>query len=457
MKKLTNKVIAASLVVCMAASMLTGCGNSAPEEADTAEMTGAAEEADATKKADTEETTESAAAGEINLMASQNWIKDVDNELFDKFEEETGIKVKVSLTPDNEYETLLGTTLSGGSDVVDMFMYGAGSQMISAGIPDVAVDLSGEEWVNNLEPWAVNANTYDGKLIGFSTWGVDYEGVLYNKTYFEENNLEVPETWDEFMALCDQIKGLGVTPLYEGINGTWHTQSWVYAMTPLMAKENPDYIEYLNESKDNKFADFKCFRDGLGQIEQLLAAKEGSAPKYYTNDGQAEDWFGSYISLQDRETVMMFTYSAYAAELKANGCTDEFGMFPLPVLDNKTAVSNGGGYSKFINKNSKNIEACKALLNFLAEDENLETYYAARTDLVTASFKDVESVAATTATTDVLSRTEEPVVMLIKDVLYWDPDVYKYLQGMADGTTSSDDFISNVDEYRETMFDTVAE
>lgn len=52
--------------------MLTGCGNSAPEEADTAEMTGAAEEADATKKADTEETTESAAAGEINLMASQN-------------------------------------------------------------------------------------------------------------------------------------------------------------------------------------------------------------------------------------------------------------------------------------------------------------------------------------------------------------------------------------------------
>ena len=66
--------------------MLTGCGNSAPEEADTAEMTGAAEEADATKKADTEETTESAAAGEINLMASQNWIKDVDNELFDKFD-----------------------------------------------------------------------------------------------------------------------------------------------------------------------------------------------------------------------------------------------------------------------------------------------------------------------------------------------------------------------------------
>lgn len=394
---------------------------------------------------------------EITLMASQNWIKDVDNELFAKFEEETGIKVKVSLTPDNEYNTLLGTTLSGGSDAVDMFMYSAGSPMRSDGIPDVAEDLSGETWVDGLENWAVEANTADGKLIGFSTWGIDYEGILYNKTFFEENNLEVPETWADFMALCDQIKELGVYPLYEGINGTWHTQSWVYGLTPKMCEEKADFADYLNESKENKFADIACFKEGLEQIGQLLSEKDGEEPKYYVNDGQAEDWFGSYTSLQNRESVMMFTYSAYPAELAANGCEDEFGMFPVPLLDNKAAVSNGGGISKFINKNSKHIDECKQLLNFLAEKENLETYYAARTDLVTSSFKDVESVSATIATTEILERSEEPKVMFIKDVLYWDTDVYKYLQGMADGSLTADEFISNVDEYRATMFDTLAE
>lgn len=394
---------------------------------------------------------------EITLMASQNWIKDVDNELFVKFEEETGIKVKVSLTPDNEYNTLLGTTLSGGSDAVDMFMYSAGSPMRLDGIPDVAEDLSGETWVDGLENWAVEANTADGKLIGFSTWGIDYEGILYNKTFFEENNLEVPETWADFMALCDQIKELGVYPLYEGINGTWHTQSWVYGLTPKMCEEKADFADYLNESKENKFADIACFKEGLEQIGQLLSEKDGEEPKYYVNDGQAEDWFGSYTSLQNRESVMMFTYSAYPAELAANGCEDEFGMFPVPLLDNKAAVSNGGGISKFINKNSKHIDECKQLLNFLAEKENLETYYAARTDLVTSSFKDVESVSATTATTEILERSEEPKVMFIKDVLYWDTDVYKYLQGMADGSLTADEFISNVDEYRATMFDTLAE
>ncbi len=435
----SRKLAAASLAACMSVTLLAGCSNSGGDD---------------TQK----DGNDSSGAKEITLMASQNWIKDVDNELFDKFEEETGIEVQVSLTPDNEYATLLGTTLSGGSDAVDMFMYEAGTKMISDGIPEVAVDLSDEPWVDNLEQWAIDANTADGSLVGFSTWGVDYEGILYNKTYFEENNLEVPTTWDGFLALCDQIKGLGITPLYEPINGTWHTQSWLYGMGPSMKAEMPGFAEYLNESADNKFADISCFKDGITQLQGLLSAQDGGTPKYYTNDGQAEDFYGSYTSLQGRETVMMFTYSAYAAELAANGSTDEWGMFPSPLLDNQTATSNGGGVSKFINKNSKNIEECKQLLEFLAEDENLETYYGARTDLVTSAFKDVESVSATTATTEVLERTaDEPVVMFTKDVLYWDPDVYKYLQGLAEGTTTPDDLISSVDDYRATMFETAAE
>lgn len=455
-----KKLMAMLLAACLGITLLAGCGDDKKSNGDAttpAEDGGQEENADDASD-ETPEEPENFAGTQINLMASQNWIKDVDNELFDKFKEETGIEVKVTLTPDNEYETLLGTTLSGGSDAVDVFMYSAGAPMRTAGIPDVAVDLSGEPWVSNLENWAVEANSSDGTLYGFSTWGVDYEGVLYNKTYFEENNLTVPTTWDEFVALCDEILGLGMMPLYEGINGTWHTQTWVYAMTDLMRQENPDYIEYLNSSKDNKYADFQCLKDGLTQLQEFLSAKEGNEPKYFTNDGQAEDWFGSYTALQNREVAMMVTYTAYPAELAANGATDEFGMFPIPLLDNQTTIANGGGISKFINKNSKNIDACKQFLEFLARDENLETYYAGRSDLVTASFKDVESVSATTATTEILERTQnEPPTMIMKDVLYWDPDMYKYLQGMAEGTTTAEDFIASMDAYRELMFDTAAE
>lgn len=397
---------------------------------------------------------ENALSGSITLMASQNWIKDVDRELFQAFQDETGVEVKVLLTPDNGYETLLGTSLAGGSNAVDMFMFAAGTPMISAGIPEVALDLSAEPWVANMEDWAKEVNSFDGKLVGFSTWGVDYEGVMYNKTLFEEKGWEIPNTWEGFLALCDTIQADGMMPMYEGLNGVWHAQTWLYSLTSKFIEEKPDYAAYLNESKDNKWSDIKAFNDGLAQIKDFF----GKTPKYYTNDGQAEDWFGSYTALQNRDVAMMLTYTAYPAELAANGSTDEWGMFPLPLLDNTVAVANGGGISKYINKNGQNLEACKALCEFLARDENLEKFYAARTDLVTAAFKDVESVSGTNATKELLElSTAQSPVMCMKEVLYWDPDVYKYIQGFADGTMTVEQFANNMDNYRATMFDTAAE
>jgi len=455
MKGKTMRKLQILLAAILALAMISGCGGKeATSESAKTDKVSVKITQEAEKKAEVK-TEEVKQAASITLMASQNWIKDVDRTLFKKFEDETGIEVKVLLTPDNGYASLLGTTLAGGSDVVDIFMYSAGVEMVSVGVPDIALSLSDEAWTSNLEAWALEANTYKDHLYGFSTWGIDYEGILYNRSYFEENNLEVPKTWSDFMALLDEIKGLGKTPLYEGINGVWHTQSWLYGMTPALLKKDPNFIQTLNTGADHKLADVAGLKDGLKELEQLFAAKENGQPKYYTNDGQSEDWFGSYPALKDRDVVMMFTYSAYVNELKEQGSTDEWGMFPVPVLDNTQAISNGGGVSKYINKNSSKIEESKLLFQFLAEDENLELFYGERSDLITASFKEVESVKPTTATKEMIERsggTAAPV-MMIKEILYWDQDIYKYFQKMAEGTIDMDGFISGMDEFRSTMFE----
>lgn len=442
-KRLVSVIVSLVLMV----TMFAGCTSKNEPSAEPKEK-------EAIKEVVKEVVVEKEKPGSITLMASQNWVKDVDRQLFKQFKEETGIEVKVLLTPDNGYSTLLGTSLSGGSSAVDIFMYAAGSEMVSAGIPDVALDLSGESWVDRLEEWAIAANTEDGKLYGFSTWGVDYEGILYNKSFFKENGLAIPETWEQFLTLCNTIKDLGKIPFYEGINGVWHTQSWLYGMTPVLQKEDPDYIAKLNETPDNKLSSSEKLKEGLGQLKDFFGAKENGQPKYYTNDGQAEDWFGSYIALQNRDTVMMFTYSAYVSELKANGSTDEWGMFPLPVVGNKTGVSNGGGISKYVNKHSNDVESCKKLLSFLADEKNLETYYGARADLVSSAFKNVKAVKPTSATSEIADRSESLIpVMMLKEILYWDPDVYKYFQGFAEGTMTVEQFLNNMDDYRETLFE----
>lgn len=224
MKARTKKITALLAAGCMGVGLLAGCGGSGDTAAtkgetgketeaksteDTAGSTAGDTEAPETADAGSEAGSEAAADStgkSITLMASQNWVKDIDRELFKKFQDKTGIEVKVLVTPDNGYDTLLGTSLSGGSNAVDMFMYSAGSSMISAGIPDVAEDLSGETWSADLEDWALKANSYQDKVIGFSTWGVDYEGILYNKTLFEENKWEVPTTWDGFLHFVTRSK-----------------------------------------------------------------------------------------------------------------------------------------------------------------------------------------------------------------------------------------------------------
>ncbi len=41
----------------------------------------------------------------------------------------------------------------------------------------------------------------------------NYMGVFYNMDIFEENSLEIPETWDDFVKLCDTVKAAGITPV----------------------------------------------------------------------------------------------------------------------------------------------------------------------------------------------------------------------------------------------------
>ena len=57
------------------------------------------------------------------------------------------------------------------------------------------------------------------------TYGVPYvanaAGILYNRDMFEEHGWEIPESWDELMALCEEIEAEGILPFYFGFRDTW--------------------------------------------------------------------------------------------------------------------------------------------------------------------------------------------------------------------------------------------
>lgn len=83
----------------------------------------------------------------------------------------------------------------------------------------------GSGWESKFNAQALKgATTKDGTLIGIPSNIAAEEFILYNKTLEQEagitDNFE-PKTYDDFKALCDKLKGKGITPVAFGAKDTW--------------------------------------------------------------------------------------------------------------------------------------------------------------------------------------------------------------------------------------------
>jgi raffinose/stachyose/melibiose transport system substrate-binding protein len=91
--------------------------------------------------------------------------------------------------------------------------------------------------------YSYNGNVY--ALPGIS-W---FEGIYYNKALFEENEIDLPTTFDEYIEVCKKFQELGITPLAAGL------KSWEPMLKNSMAFVT---AEYLSTSAGEDFcADYR--------------------------------------------------------------------------------------------------------------------------------------------------------------------------------------------------------
>ncbi len=67
-------------------------------------------------------------------------------------------------------------------------------------------------WDQRIYNWTCERAVYDGKSYGLAN-ELEFIGVFYNKAMFEENGWDVPESWDDLMALCDAANEAEVIPM----------------------------------------------------------------------------------------------------------------------------------------------------------------------------------------------------------------------------------------------------
>ncbi len=162
------------------------------------------------------------------------------------------------------------------------------------------------------------------------------EVLYYDKTFFEENNLSVPTTWDELWATCAKIKELRPNdyPLGYDSEDNWFITLCEQMKTGFTSADNGG--EYLFNNDENKAI-----------VKEL---REYYQKGYFTT----QELYGSYTSnlfveTTDKRCYMCVGSSGGASYQMSNNDTAdgsfafEVGVAPIPQADtnNKKTISQG--------------------------------------------------------------------------------------------------------------------
>lgn len=74
-------------------------------------------------------------------------------------------------------------------------------------------------------------------------------GIVYNKEVFEQNNLAVPTTFDEFADVCNTLKAAGITPIDISMADPWTVNQIINGEWPNILAANPGLLEKLNKNE----------------------------------------------------------------------------------------------------------------------------------------------------------------------------------------------------------------
>lgn len=192
-------------------------------------------------------------------------------------------------------------------------------------------------------------------------------GILYNREMFLEHGWEIPETWQELMALCEEISSAGILPFEFGFKDTWTTLAPWNAMAVDLAPA--DVTKQVNRG-ETTFQE--AYRETAEKYLELLPYGPEDPFAYGYNDA---------CTAFARGESAMYPIGSYAVPqiLSVNPELD-IDSFVMPASDTKegNTLNSGIDLQFSVTAACKNKEAAYEVLDFLNSDENIQKYIEAQ-------------------------------------------------------------------------------
>lgn len=188
-------------------------------------------------------------------------------------------------------------------------------------------------------------------------------GVLYNRDMFEEHGWEIPTTWEELLALCDEIQAEGILPFYFGFKDTWTCLAPWNAMAVELSPA--DATKQVNKGQTT-FTDE--YRELSEKYLQLLPYGPEGPFAYSYNDA---------CTAFARGESAMYTIGSYATpQILSVNPEMNIDSFVMPASDTAEGrtLNSGIDLGFCVMAECENKEAAYEVLDFLYADENLQKY-----------------------------------------------------------------------------------
>ncbi|SME97925.1 sugar ABC transporter substrate-binding protein [Streptomyces sp. Amel2xC10] len=320
----------------------------------------------------------------------------------DKFEKQTGIKVKLEVVPWSDLlnRILTATTSGQGPDVLNIGnTWSASLQATGALLPWDDANFAKIGGKDRFVASALGSTGAEGKdPAAVPLYSMAY-ALYYNKEIFADAGIsKPPATWDELVADGKKIQAKGKQVLgAEGANvseNVHHVFTFAkqHGADFFTADGKPDF------TSDGAVAAVKQYVD--------LMAKDKAIPV-----GNAEYAQNQSVSDFAKGKTAMLLWQSASANLKSQGMSeDAYGIAPVPVQSGapgagKQVNSMVAGINISVFKNSDNLDGATKFVKFMTSDEEQK--------ILNTAYSSIPPVAA--AQTD--AAFNSPATAVLKDTL----------------------------------------
>ena len=377
MKKRMSKLVA---LISVAAITITGFAGCKAEQTAKADIVN--EETEAQVESDAETETENATGEFVPSLDTEQSISleiagglgnfEALDQVVNDFNE---YYPNVTITYEQNDQKALVEYLKNNS-YVDIFMT-SDANVRSAGeenlyVYDNCLDLTeaGID-VSNVDPELIKACTIDGKLVRLPLARLMC-GLVVNKSLLEKEGLAVPQNYEEFLSVCEELKAKGYTPIQ---SSRYHACSDLVLPMAMSILGNSEELTAKIKAGDTSYA--QALTPVYERLDKIL---QNGYISVEVNDTYPDDNYdGAILKFFEGDVPFWVTTTeSFSGMKKRESKSEAFSASPFeyqfinaPLGDDGVYDYEEPWYGFAINKDSDELDYAVEFMGFLARTEEL--------------------------------------------------------------------------------------